>query len=609
MAGNAETKTNEKNADAGHKMKVIVAVHGIGDQIEFATIQQTAAQFCLYHKSTFAVPLGNFHNGLATFALPDPVDPKHLRELLFAEVYWAGIPREVVKDGYKLEDAQAWAKTIVGRVRQRAEESGQKYGEHEYSLLEEVLREIRETLGVLGRVFYLSAKMGLFSFDLDKIIKDYLDDVQLVAEFKEESICVVRRFSQKMDDIYREMSQNGVTPEIYLVSHSEGTVITLLGLLSAICGQDAVYGVTRPPWLDCVRGWMTIGSPIDKHLVLWPELFTALKKPLHQPVKPLQIEWRNYYDLGDPVGFELPMARQIFNGDGQQAKSPWHWFNFPVAHDHGFTRSLFPGKAHTDYWNDPAVFGHFIQSVVYKDSLTPPRRDDKVYDQPPGDRPWHKIGSWILPYVAALALLFFAVYTLYKAVKNCLSDNDLKALETTKEIFLNVGGITSLFAGLTVTARIPRLTREWPWRVVGILIFLVGAFGYWKLTLGEERNELGHLFTFLHLCPTWGLLGLATLIAVFVNIIARRYPQAGVKPLLWFGGLSVLAIIVDHIFFPIPADNTRGAIWPVVLAGAFFLYLWWLTILFFDLVFVWHRYIQASVAQDRLNAMYAATRE
>jgi hypothetical protein len=41
--------------------KVIVAIHGIGDQTEFATIQRTAAQFCSYHKSTFVTPLGAFH--------------------------------------------------------------------------------------------------------------------------------------------------------------------------------------------------------------------------------------------------------------------------------------------------------------------------------------------------------------------------------------------------------------------------------------------------------------------------------------------------------------------------------------------------------------------
>lgn len=597
--------------------KVIVAVHGVGDQIEFATIQQTAAQFCLYQKSTFAVPLGNFHNEQATFALPEPVNPETLREFIFAEVYWAPIPRGVVKEGYKLEDAQAWAKTIVGRVRQRAEATGKKYDEREYNLLEEMLREMGETLGVLGRVFYFSGKLGLFSFDLDKIIKDYLDDVQLVAEFRGESRQVVQRFSEKLEAIYQEMIKQGVQPEIYLVTHSEGTVVALLGLLSAICGKDTVYGAAKPPWLDCVRGWMTIGSPIDKHLVLWPDLFNELRMSVHNPVND-PIEWRNYFDLGDPVGFKLPKVREEFNIDpkNQQPNSPGNWFNFPADHDHGFTRSLFPGKAHTDYWNDAAVFGHFIQKVVYKNTPIPADREKAEYNDPPRDRWLHKLGSWFLPYAAALAMLGFAVYTIYKAVMVYLTPENpenKEVLETTYRIFYNVGGITALLAGLTVTARIPRLTREWSWRIVGFLFFVVGAIGYLKFTDNDEREHLGRLFINLQSyfnwdfnetqLATWGVLGLALFVALLANLVARRCPQMGVKPLLWFGGLGVLAIIAEHL---INAPDTRDAsnkIWPVVLAGAFFLYLWWLVALFFDLVFVWHRYIQASVAPDRLNEM------
>ena len=51
---------------------------------------------------------------------------------------------------------------------------------------------------------------------------------------------------------------------------------------------------------------MTIGSPIDKHLVLSPELFGE-GAPLQSPDRP--IDWRNYYDEGDPVGFALDDAR------------------------------------------------------------------------------------------------------------------------------------------------------------------------------------------------------------------------------------------------------------------------------------------------------------
>src|SRR3954471_13879639 len=40
-----------------------------------------------------------------------------------------------------------------------------------------------------------------------------------------------------------------------------------------------------------------------------------------------------------------------------------------------------------------------------------------------------------------------------------------------------------------------------------------------------------------------------------------------------------------------------GPIWPLVLAVAAFLYLWWIVIITFDLAFVWHLYIRHAGAQ------------
>jgi hypothetical protein len=49
-----------------------------------------------------------------------------------------------------------------------------------------------------------------------------------------------------------------------------------------------------------------------------------------------------------------------------------------------------------------------------------------------------------------------------------------------------------------------------------------------------------------------------------------------------------------------PLLSARPALWPVLLAGGLFLYLWWLATLVLDLAFVWHRYIRRNVAHDRL---------
>ena len=52
--------------------KVIVVVHGVGDQTRFATLQQTLSQFCRYHDRQAGVPLGNFHiTGKPALILPE----------------------------------------------------------------------------------------------------------------------------------------------------------------------------------------------------------------------------------------------------------------------------------------------------------------------------------------------------------------------------------------------------------------------------------------------------------------------------------------------------------------------------------------------------------
>jgi hypothetical protein len=49
-----------------------------------------------------------------------------------------------------------------------------------------------------------------------------------------------------------------------------------------------------------------------------------------------------------------------------------------------------------------------------------------------------------------------------------------------------------------------------------------------------------------------------------------------------------------------PVLASQPSIWPVLLAGAAFLYLWWLATLLFDLGFVWQRYVRRSITNQRL---------
>src|SRR4051812_39243699 len=88
--------------------KLIVAVHGVGDQLRYSTLQAVVNQFCQYFGEPAGIPLGAFHNRQSTFSVSER---KKLEKIAFAEVYWAAIPRRVTQEKYTLEEAKMWATT------------------------------------------------------------------------------------------------------------------------------------------------------------------------------------------------------------------------------------------------------------------------------------------------------------------------------------------------------------------------------------------------------------------------------------------------------------------------------------------------------------------
>ena len=167
-----------------------------------------------------------------------------------------------------------------------------------------------------------------------------------------------------------------------------------------------------------VRGLMTIGSPLNKHIRFWPELFdrydAARRFPSTRP-----IPWKNYYDYGDPITNNLQATRDWM------VRSKWDRY-FAFRDGAKSTTSASPvttsRAAQNDYWRDTEVFGHFIQAVGSRPDRTPPccrRREGKRYEVP-GSKGLAWVTSYPLPYVLSVAILFLACYPLYKAVHGCL---------------------------------------------------------------------------------------------------------------------------------------------------------------------------------------------
>jgi len=460
--------------------KVVVAVHGIGDQAQNETALATTIRFCDYFGYPGMVSLGAFYGSLQgprarwyfgpdrppapALVLPEPSVPSQFRERIgFAEVYWADIPRRLEREGYTLQETKAWALTVVNRVRVLAAQRDAANTSIDYPRIRQVLEEMIQAIAVLESLLFLSRKAGVFDFDLSRILNAFLGDVQIVTDFAPVRAQIVAVFHEVLGAIGRLYPE----AEIHVVAHSEGTVVSWLGLL------EAASNPARHAWIRQVRGYMTLGSPIDKHLILWPALFERFKGANYQPAPADRIRWINYVDYGDPVGFNLDTARDWMKARGYDAA-----FSFDENEDFSFRRYPFPGKAHVDYWADPEVFGHFIRTVVDPAPAASPEEAEFLKNGP-ASRAWVPFVSYGVGYLLPLALVHVGVYVLCKAVGDYL---DPDATQEHPHLIACVLGLSWLVAGTTVWLRLVRLTRTWRWFWLGAFLYSAGAAAFWALT-------------------------------------------------------------------------------------------------------------------------------
>jgi hypothetical protein len=489
-----------------------------------------------------------------------------------------------------------------------------------------------ETFAVLDHLLVVFEKLGLLKFNLNDLLTSYVGDVQIVADFPDQRRIILDEFSKLLDDVAPE----GSDVEIYLIAHSEGTVVALMGLLEAMssqpCAKGALGAEQPPPWIRRVHGLMTIGSPIDKHLILWPDIWDPLQKR-HASMENLrghkQIWWRNYYDYGDPVGFRLNTARDWMGDHGWD-----EFFDFESSedtfkarrdrsqpnHDYGFSRYLFPGAAHIDYWGDEDIFGHFIETVV----LAHPEPEEKIptrgYSKPPRTKRWQQAGSLFIPYALVYLLIFLGVYLFYKGTVEYLFPLNRAPLPDPqiRHFAGNVAGISALMMGMIALARIPRLTRRWTMWVLAIGSFIAGAALYGWLVEPEVKCWHG-MYQF---DSSWNagafVIATAFLVVTISALASRRklwkWPWlrpilSGTRGLMILAAFSVFVPVGYAIITDTHDANHRPPLWPLLLASAAFFYLWWLAILIFDLVFVWHRYIRGAVSQKYLRKLRRKAKE
>ena len=96
-------------------------------------------------------------------------------------------------------------------------------------MLEQVVGEMIEGIAILDRLCSLIDKVSPFKLQIRELLNAFLGDVQVVTDFEIERIRLLAQFHAVMDRIWKANPK----VDIYIVAHSEGTVVTFLALLKA----------------------------------------------------------------------------------------------------------------------------------------------------------------------------------------------------------------------------------------------------------------------------------------------------------------------------------------------------------------------------------------
>jgi len=370
------------------KFKHIVVVHGIGDQKSNETVIGFMNEFIrsmpddirkevdihnLLSERMRAAIVAHTHPGEQDGALKRAVghhlEPAYLTigkkgcppdyAIAFSEVYW-----QPVTNKYLVDNVQppipifTWAHSVNTRL---------FHGGPDFRRAREAIDNLEKMLDLIKRLAAIYKKSGELATILERFLGDvqmYVESWQLRQEINQEFFnvldsdeAVAARILGLLKDHHKEAPEriekcDWASHDIYVIAHSEGTVVSYFSLVQAAAEREDKAG--KHKWLDRVSGLVTMGSPLDKHYSIWENRFllnnlkTTFKK---------KIEWYNYADVSDPVGKCLDVL--VKDAPGMDANRM-----FDVKFDEAFARYPIPGKAHTDYWMDREIHLDILHKVM-----------------------------------------------------------------------------------------------------------------------------------------------------------------------------------------------------------------------------------------------------
>jgi hypothetical protein len=330
------------------------------------------------------------------------------QNIRFVDMHWADVMQGHF-DQYG-ESVETWTQSLIDRLNTKLKLSEQ--GE-DFLWMTSLLMSIRKS--VLPIKNLLSTKQRIMagsSHELnDTVFNRFLGDAQLYGEYPQTRGEAVYRFHEKMHELHQAHYQhssckddegNIIKPRYVILAHSLGSIMSFDSLILAhgktktfthehdgkvseyeILDVDVLKRNTplrgyeshdhkneketkRPPgvdWLKYVDTFITLGSPIDKYLLLWSQNYTHLINTKrdsdvawlrHMSKEHQAIKHYNYCDEQDPVGHELNTA---YTAEVVQEL-------FERKDDAVFMRYNVPGVAHINYWDDVPLLRYLISFAI-----------------------------------------------------------------------------------------------------------------------------------------------------------------------------------------------------------------------------------------------------
>ncbi len=370
----------------------------------------------------------------------------------FAEIWWKDL---VDENAHVLEPASPWADGLIGRI--------ERMNTQPPTWMPQLLFKLQDVLGPLQTI--LRSRVP----DVEELaFNKYLGDVQIYAEYEPMRGTAVRRFHDCMNAIYDAHykalehlpAEERPEPHFTIIAHSLGSIMSLDALMYAhrdVTTATAApttnlpfpgysqAGTTDPEnhWINHVKTFVTLGSPIDKFLLFWPYRYQYLNDTnwLNPDlIGKRRIRHINYCDEQDPVGQSLDTLRsttayQQFFTATFDAQAPAPESEIDTAQrvvqrvtkqvsksfkslikmtgidregdknnefDVVYRRSVWPGLAHTSYWKDKDLFKNILEHVL-KDKTGSPSNPNVVSN---------KRGMYILITVLTYFIVPFLIVTL-----------------------------------------------------------------------------------------------------------------------------------------------------------------------------------------------------